>query len=290
MDEKVYTLYKYRPLYTPGPDRKPHPFTAAIFENSEIYYAAPNSFNDPFDCNLRLQTHGNDVAEWKTYFDSLLKAAPKSAKSNLSRRIKDVISQGKPGKLLEPTLEKTYDEHYAKSSVFCLSKRPDSIPMFSYYADSHRGVAIEFKFSNSEVPCGIAFRGGADPVGWYDKKIMFGTIDYPNQFPDLNFLRLRNISGGLARALLFTKHHEWRHEEEFRIFRHKVPASTVTFPRRLITRVILGCRCESEELHLIKRWLANFPSDVILSRAKPADTAFNLKIEDIEIIKGRETT
>ena len=291
MNPNTHTLYKYRPLYATGADgqKKPHPFTEAIFLESKIYYAAPSSFNDPFDCNLRLETHGNTPREWKQYFEYLIKKAPLSERPGFSKKIKYVLAKKKHREFLEEALAKTYDEHYKKSSVLCLSTKPNSIPMFSYYADSHKGVAIEFQFSNSEVPCGIEFKGGSNPVAWYGNKVMFGTINYADKFPDLNFLRLCKIPGQLARTLLFTKHHEWKHEEEFRIFRHKVSASTVTFPRRVVTRVILGCRCESEELNLVRAWLTGFPSDVVISRAKPADSGFNLEIDDIEVVRGQAT-
>lgn len=41
-------LYKYRSLSNESKE-----YTLDIFRKCELYFSAPNSFNDPFDCKIR---------------------------------------------------------------------------------------------------------------------------------------------------------------------------------------------------------------------------------------------
>ncbi len=277
--------YKYRPLYQVGAGgvREPHPFTMSLFKRAEIFFAAPKDFNDPFDCNLRLHANGCTDAEWVAYFDSLIAQYPAN---------KPVLEQAKAGKywITKPEIKESlglnqHRNHNENSSVFCLSKNANSIQMFSYYADSHRGITIEFSFSDREIPCGIPFGDANDPDTWYERKVIFRDVEYPPTMPELNYLKLYG-SDQLLRSLLFTKHRKWAHEEEFRIFRRNVPPSAVRFDKALITRVILGCKTGSDDVALVRDCLSGWPTDVVLSKAELASDDFNLHIREIETVKG----
>ena len=278
--------YKYRSLYQFGAngEREPNPFTQSIFEKAEIWYSAPKDFNDPFDCNLKLHVDDSTDAEWGKYFDDVM-PNPTSPDT--------IAMKAKKPWRLNPEMfgnvgERALKEHCEQSSVFCFSKKPNSIPMFSYYADSHQGIAIEFAFSQTEVPCGIPFGELEDRENWYQRKVLFQNVDYPMAYPELNFHRLYGTEK-LILNTLFTKHHEWSHEEEFRVFRRGVPASTVEFDKTILTRVIFGCKTGQDEVDLVKGWLVGWPSDVILAKAKTASDKFELEIEDFETVKGTGT-
>ena len=278
--------YKYRPLHlfeTSG-SRQPHPFTKSIFEKAEIFYSAPKDFNDPFDCNLRLHTDGSTDAQWEAYFDKLIPSALNASEIA-------TIQQAKAGKwwVTKPEIKanlglEQHRIHYEESSVFCLSKKANSIPMFSYYADCHRGIAIEFSFSDTEIPCGISFGDPSHPDTWYDRKVVFRDVEYPPTYPELNYHKVYGTDQ-LLRSLLFTKHHEWAHEQEFRILRRKIPASAVQFDKRIVTRVIFGCRTSIADVALVKSWLVGWPSDVVLSKAETSANQFNLNVKDFDIVK-----
>jgi|GEM_PF-2568870 len=279
--------YKYRPLHIIGTNgsRQPHPFTKSIFEKAEIFYSAPKHFNDPFDCNLRLHTNGSTDAHWEAYFDKLIPLALDASEAASIQRAKfEKWWNTKAGIKANLGLDQ-HRTHFEESSVFCLSKKGNSIPMFSYYADSHQGIAIEFSFSDTEIPCGIAFGDPTRPDTWYDRKVVFRDVEYPPTYPELNYLKVYGTDQ-LLRSLLFTKHHEWAHEKEFRIFRRKVAASTVQFDKRIVTRVIFGCRTSSADVALVKGWLVGWPSDVVLSKAETSANQFNLHIKDFDIVKA----
>lgn len=279
------TFYKYRPLYRIGPTGKeePHPFTQSIFEKAEIWYSAPKDFNDPYDCNLKLHVDDSTDSEWEVYLDNLMYQYP-DAKPNLMKvKAKKVWRLDRT--FVESIGKLQHEENYQQSSVYCLSKKANSIPMFSYYSDSHRGIAIEFQFADYEVPCGIPCGDIRRPDFWYERKIVFRDVEYPPGFPELNYHRLYG-SDQLLKSIIFTKHHEWAHEEEFRIFRRRIPAASVQFERKLLTRVVFGCKTTQAEVDLVKGWIVDWPTDVMLSKAETAKDRFELVINDFELIKG----
>lgn len=283
------SFYKYRPLYLYDADgnRVPHPFTQSIFDKAEIWYSAPKDFNDPFDCNLQVHVNDSTDAEWEEYCDKLIEAYPDEfskvevIKTRKIWRTNPKLAQSIGGATFRET-------HYVNSSVYCFSKTPKSISMFSYYADSHKGIAIEFEFEYINLPCGIIIGDLSNSETFYNKKIVIGDVKYPASYPDLNYHRLYD-KPELVFNTLFTKHLEWAHEEEFRIFRRNVPASTVVFEKKLVTRIIFGCKAGQEEIDLVKGWLDDWPSDVVLAKAKIATNKFELEIEDFETVAGTST-
>ena len=275
--------YKYRPLYQWGSvGREPHPFTRSLIKDAEIFYSAPKDFNDPFDCNLRIHVNDSTDADWERYCDQL-------SAENPSRKAQ--MDEGKARKLWRTVPELSQDVGQENlrinqlSSVFCLSKKRNSIPMFSYYADNHRGVAVEFEFSDVEIPCGFAVEDTNNRGVPYGGKIILDDVKYPPVFPDLNYHRLRGTRA-LIENSIFTKHHEWAHEDEIRIFRRAVPAGVVQFEKRLLTRVIFGCNTTPEDVALVKTWLTDWPSDVVLSKAEKATAQFDLAVVDFDSVAG----
>lgn len=277
----VKSYYKYRPLYSSG-DGNPrvvHPFTESIFTKGEIYYSAPSEFNDPFDCNLQMDLDGSTDEEWVHYLKNHILSLQEGPHKERTR----LFLQNNGWKMIDPTraLALARDEIYKKSSAFCLSQKGNSIPMFSYYADSHRGIAIEFSFDLQSIPCGVPcdqyfFKGSP-----YYGKVLIWDVDYPAELPDLNYHRLM-MDPHYMRKLIFVKTIEWKHEQECRIFRTKIPAGTVKYAPHLLTRVVLGCKTGEAEFNLVKGWLKDWPTNVIISKAVQAQDRFELDIEDIE--------
>jgi hypothetical protein len=268
-------FYKYRTLYAAG-STKVHRFTKSIFKKAELFYARPSSFNDPFDCNLRMHVEDSTDADWEAYLDAMALRSPSRAprlmamKAAKEWRTNPAIGAGIGANTLK--------DHYDLSSVLCLARKGNSIPMFSYYADSHRGIAIEFTFSYEEVPCGYPFGNGAIPYGG---SVLFDVVKYPKGFPELNYHRLYGTEA-MVKNLLFTKAPEWSHEKEFRIVRRKVPQGNVSFDRKLLTRVIFGCATTAKDIGLVKDWLKGWPSKVVLSKAKQSSDKFELHVEDFD--------
>jgi hypothetical protein len=286
MPKSPTKYYKYRPLYQYDKEgnAEPNPFTQSIFTKGELWYAAPNSFNDPFDCKLRLHANGASDSEWEAYIDELLLIADCQSVESLEVTKRGKLWKSRP-EISDSIGSQQEETNYDRSSVLCLSKRGNSIQMNSYYGDDHKGIAIEFEFSDEEIPCGESLVEMLDPSPKGGKRIIFRDVEYSDDLPELNFFKLRH-SQQLVISMLFTKQKDWEPEDEFRIFRRNHAASSVGFEKRILKKVILGCKTGEAEQELVKKWLKDWPHDVILAKCFQKDGAFELEIRDLETISG----
>lgn len=274
-----HSYYKYRPLLSDRTNRIADKFTQSLIERCEIFYATPSSLNDPYDCNLKLHANDSTPEDWVNYLNALIAKHPGMAPQlTVIRDQRLWTTHPELNRFGLDNSRKIYEE----SSVLCLSRRPDSIPMFSYYSDSHHGIAVELTFGDDEFPCGIPCGDLSRPELLYQRKIIVGDVEYSATFPELNYHRLYGFPGPLAKSLMFTKLDEWEHEAEFRIFRRNVAASAVQFPKSMLTRIIFGVRSTPDDVQLVKMWLANHGHPVILARAEASSTRFGLSIVDFE--------
>jgi len=278
MSHPKRNYYKYRPLYSNRLRRVPHELTQSLIESRRLFYAAPNSFNDPFDCNLQLHANDSTDDDWIDYIDALIAQYP-------IRRAQLIVVKDQRLWNTHPELGDfglgTRRTIYEESSVLCLAGRPDSILMFAFYADDHHGVAVELEFSNAEIPCGILCGDLSDPANLYERKITADDIEYLSDLPELNYHRLYGTPQ-LVKSLMFTKFNEWSHEKEFRVFRKGVAASYVEFPALMIKRVIFGARTGSAEVDLVKHWLDSHGHPVILAKAEVSASTFGFDVSDFE--------
>lgn len=145
--------------------------------------------------------------------------------------------------------------------ISCFSKRNNSILMWSHYANSHKGVCIEYDRPDS---------------------IDFKDVEYKNERPYIHMYKA--VSHAIALDILekkesedeitsylketldpfFVKSSDWKYEEEVRcLYSKNKPNDKIEFDgRRYIlnigypTAIYIGCKTAGEELdHLL--WLAN---------------------------------
>lgn len=82
------------------------------------------------------------------------------------------------------------------TGIFCLSEVNDNPLMWSHYADSHRGVCIEYSTSK-----GLLFECELTRVCYVTRYPKLSSSD----FPDRKYIR----------KYLSTKSHHWKHEREW---------------------------------------------------------------------------
>lgn len=150
---------------------------------------------------------------------------------------------------------------WSTSLVSCFSKRNDSILMWSHYADSHKGVCIEF-----ESPCDPAFQ----EVRYSDRKVSFDLCQAMSLAIGCGFLneKVKTDDPDLIRSALapfYAKSKEWGYEQEVRCVyssdtdRGKIDYEEPNYLLKMpeITKVYFGCRAGGEDLEHLERLLAN---------------------------------
>jgi len=251
-------------------------YTKAIFAKRELWYSAPKDFNDPFDCNLPLTCDGLTDKEIEDAHVGIAKMMGRTLSSDELNASADTVKSGR----INPLLVKWRKDLYVDSSVCCFSHFGDSIQMFSFYADGHKGICIEFSFSVLDMPTGISV--AQQLLG--SARIVPIDVTYPDASPELNFFKLSAPDSNKMANLIRTKAKSWGHEKEFRIFRHLLPAGAVPFAPQILKRVILGAKTDDTEMNMVKGWLKEWPNSVFLSKAELDTKSFKLNIRDVETV------
>jgi hypothetical protein len=183
-------IYKYCSLNT----------CLKILKNGTLYFQNPQYFNDPFDCNISiLKFSRTKEAERELRTAIEIKIYPTSIdKENEFREIWDDDIE------FDKCWRKSIKMKIYSSGVSCFSERNNNTLMWSYYADQHYGMCLEFdsKFKLDEI--------------LIDKDItrrMFVRVDYSKKKKiDYNYNKYEGVYD-----LYAYKSEDWKHEQEVRL-------------------------------------------------------------------------
>ena len=171
-------LYKYRILNSN---------TIDSLENEYIWCGWTKELNDPFECLLK--SDEEEKLKISKYIDVKIDLNVKEIREQY-----DKLKEIEVKKIIQDIIEK-------KESIVMtsFSEKKDNIMMWSYYADSHKGICIEYSFEDIDK----AISNWLLPVIYEEHIIKIG--DY-----------LDDQEMGVARQLT-TKFIGWQHESEWRM-------------------------------------------------------------------------
>lgn len=221
-------LYKYRSF---------NPYTLRLLCEDKVYYAHPNSFNDPLDSNPTIQNdldinslknlyqrmHENDskrhigkIFEFENHFennkgktiqaflDDKLTEIKNSASTWCSIRESEAKDEADFIKNLTNECKTLLDKKMASWGVLSLAKRWDCPLMWSHYADNHHGICIEYDTEKNDC-CTL------------------NSVDYSGQRSiKASDLMQSELHGSIEawqeiqKAYFFKKASDWKYEEEWR--------------------------------------------------------------------------
>jgi hypothetical protein len=140
------SLYKY---YGVSSAYSLQAFEELIVRN-RVYFPSIHSFNDPFDCQIDpdfTATH-----EQKRQFVTDMVQSTPSIGNNVSiqERIEKTLRfcEGPEG---DKRLRESIDKTASRYGVLSLSEDPLSVPMWSYYAEDHKGLCFWFDWNERDV-------------------------------------------------------------------------------------------------------------------------------------------
>ena len=170
----------------------------AILINKKIWAAKPESFNDPFDCDIKFIPDINSEA-----FNKYLNRTGRSTGNRQSDY--DTFLRG---------LQEFIEKDIKNFGVFSMSQINDNILMWSHYANQHKGFCIGF------------FRKTDNLLGDITKtRPVVYDCDYPEADPlDEN----GNYDHSCSIKMLFTKAKNWEYEKEWRLFYDKGDKGSIT--------------------------------------------------------------
>jgi hypothetical protein len=183
---------------------------------------------------------------------------------------------------LEASLPKYHAElrGYAETSkVLCMSEVGDSLLMWAYYAEQHRGVVLRFRAIKELDSMFLA----AKPVHY--------AKDMPRLFDeefmsDLLVGKAMTSADQIANKTIYTKAVEWAHEKEWRLnagsgWKPTEPYEDVNFFKPELDGVIFGCATPPATIEEISAMARAMYPDAELLRATKHDRQFRLVLTKI---------
>jgi hypothetical protein len=165
-------------------------------------------------------------------------------------------------------LERSCDRLHDRFGILCFSGWNSDPVIWSHYADSHQGIALEF-----------------------DHFIAPGLheVQYENKRPVFDFDHQRRTGGdpaytrGLLEQFLSRKAPSWAYEREYRVAFELGSECTMDganyfkpIPENFLTRVILGVRCTATEAAVERSLKQGGLDPVPIVRARMSDTSYDI--------------
>lgn len=255
-------LYKYRSIDRSDSARAHH-----IITRREAFFAKKNSFNDPFDCRHGITFDGNRNQQAR-YLKRIARLGNPD-KNRLERRIR-VSEFRRENVLINPNniaiCQQKEEEIHDTVGIFCLSRSPDDILMWSHYSDGHTGYCVVFQDDPSDP-----FIGRAQEV------------IYTDEFPIVN--PVREDSDTRFRKSILTKAERWSYEKEWRIIDARNGPGVQVYPVHLLHGVILGAKMSVDDKLLVRDWCRSGSHSIEFYQAHLHESRYALRIERLTDFK-----
>jgi len=159
---------------------------------------------------------------------------------------------------IQETLYNIRQEKFAKIGVCCFSKNNNNLLMWSYYADSHQGICLEF--DSEYEPFSKAF-----------------DVEYKSEIPNVNsdLLFEEEENAESIKKLLSFKSIDWKHEEESRVF-HQESNKSYFYPIRSLKAIYFGLKTNPSDIEMICSIFKSKNPDVKFYQMKKLDKTFGI--------------
>lgn len=220
----------------------------AVMSNT-MWYSAPASFNDVFDCDLPV----NEESLFQYLIESVVGEEIIRKGSQKWRELHSAAFKG------SQELKKELLQLRETMGVSCFSEKSDSILMWSHYANNHRGICVEYELLE------------------FNNQLQFTPVPviYSDNRPSISSFDLSSLERTAMSMLLesiTSKSSEWSYEYEWRIIRDRKACGSAwnsdkagaLLPSITPKSIALGCEspesllvalkpfCEKNEINLYK--------------------------------------
>ncbi|MBA3669995.1 MAG: DUF2971 domain-containing protein [Sphingomonas sp.] len=246
-------FFKYRALDT----EQQREWVKRTLLNNEIYWAAPASFNDPFDCAPIYEVPPRHLRG--PMIHRVAQAEGRFANRAERRRRERQLAR-MPNNILEAGIDNIKTMVLQETAVYSLASAADEILMWSHYSGAHTGISLRFRPRPLLRTFNVAF-----PVRY--------TPDRPTVMIGLD------ERTELLQKMLLTKADIWSYEQEWRFVGWREGPGPRQFQAGALDGIILGERISAANEELVRRWVAARTGDPIeVLRATLDPHLFQLQI------------
>lgn len=238
-------LYRYRSLANDDLIK----FVKKTLLDHELYFAQPNSFNDPFDCQPSFEGEPTEY-NYNTY---LTQMDSTSNKTNSPWPL--------PVELVKKIRSNYVEGHDLARGVFrvvCMSEVSNNILMWSHYGDNHKGVCLKFDGKHS-------FFKDFVPVEYTDERVVFPLLSHDTDLV---------IRSALIKSV------QWGYEKEWRTIKYPGMSNPYEesgiyhFEPEALVGVILGPLISEKHEALIRGICAERQPPLEVTRAQLSKSKF----------------
>nr|WP_315250589.1 DUF2971 domain-containing protein [uncultured Duganella sp.] len=227
----------------------------------EIYFAAASSFNDPFDLRPSFSLEAPPERQREDFLRMSRKFEPELTEEQRQAEADKVMATSMSIGDISNTVAaiQTIHNHHitTKVGVLCVSTKCDDILMWSHYADSHRGICLEF---DGAAP----FMAHAQKIQYSDERVPINPYD---DDPDV-----------MMQKSLLVKSNHWAYESEWRLLRYVGGPGVVKFRPVNLTGIILGALASTSTIDLVTSWIQRRSAPVNVYRASVSSKKFELVV------------
>lgn len=254
MPEQPKKLFKYRSLDVNG-------YTEDLIRETKVFFGCPLDFNDLYDCRFRVSFEGSEEQKQRWCEELIRTRRPHLSDTEFRMQV-GLLMRGfnsAGGHDSISSIDDFVQKRIRALGVFSMSEVNDDILMWSHYADSHRGICVEFETRNLGMP--------VYPIKYSGSRPVFDVFD-----PDHD---------SVGRRCVLTKSSHWEYEKEWRIV---VNGSTVAaLPSESLTGVVFGCRASDELKASIRAAIKDRYPQPALFQAREHPTEFRVLVEPLTI-------
>ncbi|MBK9013740.1 MAG: DUF2971 domain-containing protein [Saprospiraceae bacterium] len=217
--------------------RKWDGFQKDVILKREVFYAPPESFEDPLDCKVPIRYDQlTDEEIFGRYLERMKEQHPRWTRLKQRSEARYWFNKGlmRDKEHIQKVEEDYWKEFNERFGVLCLIPNPNSFKMWVEYSDNHKGYCVGF---NTE----IMFKDKSK-VGGGGKVIYFGELPiiHPLEPPMQKMLKQ-----------IYFKEKKWEFEDEFRV--HKMHPNQISdeqrilkVPEEALAEIIFGAKMPPE--------------------------------------------
>jgi hypothetical protein len=144
----VKSLYRFSRLENDNLHHFQH-----LFIEQKLYHTTPDQFNDPFECKPHyiLEPTESEIKLIRKHLISVV-----LEKGSSPEQVKKIIKLSTDPSFLEKTIRHAGTEVFKKLRICCFTTNKKNLLLWAHYADSHKGVCVEF--DATKLPISYAFK------------------------------------------------------------------------------------------------------------------------------------
>ena len=226
-----------------------------LIRNSELWFATPTSFNDPFDCQINDNTNWTDESI-RNYLRKI------NTDHNMQINIEENIIKNKENpQYFKNLFTNSFKSTVANQGVACFVASPLNMLMWAHYSLGFTGVCLKF-----------------DTTKDFDLFEFTFPVIYRDHYPKYDFIKNEKDT---VKEIILTKAKFWEYENEIRVLKENFGA--YRFKKDCLKEIIFGCKTEVSKINEIKTIInkIDYPN-LKLRKMKLNTSRFDFEIIDLE--------